>query len=375
MDASGELLDLVYETVLEPGLWVTVMERIADTIGGNSGWLSRISIANGEGSGLLARIDPETPLRYIGHYGAINPIAVKPNPREYIRGWRPWVSTERDYLPRDALTRTEFYNDFLLPQDVHSVMMIDLAADGLDICSVNIHRSTKRDPFGRADVALAEELHPHLIRAFRLGGIFSEAQKLSDSRTVALDQLGQGVLILDAEQRIRHANRAAERLLGAGRGLSVLGGKLIGTRTDPARRLTALIGAAASQDPATRRGGSMMLPVPDCAPMCITVAPLYARGLPVFTTGPAVLVTLADTRPDDALLSAQLTESFALTQAEIRVALALLNGASPRHAAAMFGVSLNTVRSQMASIFGKTGTAGQAELSRLMLRLAHNNYQ
>jgi DNA-binding CsgD family transcriptional regulator len=109
--------------------------------------------------------------------------------------------------------------------------------------------------------------------------------------------------------------------------------------------------------------------------MCITVAPLYARGLPVFTTGPAVLVTLADTRPDDALLSAQLTESFALTQAEIRVALALLNGASPRHAAAMFGVSLNTVRSQMASIFGKTGTAGQAELSRLMLRLAHNNYQ
>jgi hypothetical protein len=108
VDPGGELLDLVYETVLEPNLWVTVMERIADMIGGNSGWLSQISIANGEGSGLLARIDPETPLRYIGHYGAINPIAVKPNPREYMRGWRPWVSTERDYLPRDALAKTEF---------------------------------------------------------------------------------------------------------------------------------------------------------------------------------------------------------------------------------------------------------------------------
>jgi DNA-binding CsgD family transcriptional regulator/PAS domain-containing protein len=375
MDESGHLLDLVYETVLEPGLWVTVMERIADSVGGNNAWLSRISLENGVGTGLLARIEPETPSRYIAHYGALNPIAVKSNPREYMRGWRPWISTENDYMPRDALTKTEFYNDFLLPLDVGSVMMIDLAAEGLDVFTVNIHRSAKRDPFGPTEIAFAEELHSHLIRALKLGGIFSEARDLSDGKAAALDRMAQGIVILDAQSRIRHANRAAERMLGAGSGLSVMSGRLIATRANAAGRLAAMIGAAASPDPGARRGGSMTVASAAHGSLSVTVAPLYAQGLPVVTTGPAVLVTLSGTQPDNTRVGAALAGSFALTPAEVRVSLALLNGASPKRAAAEFGVSVNTIRTQMASIFGKTGTAGQAELSRLLQRLADNNLQ
>ena len=66
----------------------------------------------------------------------------------------------------------------------------------------------------------------------------------------------------------------------------------------------------------------------------------------------------------------RLAEFFALTPAEIRVALALLNGATPRAAARDLDVSINTVRSQMASAFSKTGTSGQVELSKLMVGLA-----
>ena len=73
---------------------------------------------------------------------------------------------------------------------------------------------------------------------------------------------------------------------------------------------------------------------------------------------------------DKAALSAELGERFALAPAEIRVALALMAGDTPRRAAGKFGVSVNTVHSQMASIFGKTGTSGQSELSRLPVRLS-----
>ena len=91
----------------------------------------------------------------------------------------------------------------------------------------------------------------------------------------------------------------------------------------------------------------------------------------MFTSGPCALVTIADPKPDEHTVGVKLRELFALTAAEVRVALALLGGATPRRAAQTFDVSLNTIRTQMASIFSKTETANQAELSRLMLRLAN----
>jgi DNA-binding CsgD family transcriptional regulator len=90
----------------------------------------------------------------------------------------------------------------------------------------------------------------------------------------------------------------------------------------------------------------------------------------MFARGPAVLVTIADNRADEAVVRRNLEDVFGLTAAETRVALALLAGASPRSVAQRFDVSVNTIRSQMAAIFAKTETANQAALARLMVRLA-----
>ena len=41
----------------------------------------------------------------------------------------------------------------------------------------------------------------------------------------------------------------------------------------------------------------------------------------------------------------------------------------PKEIAEKNGVNINTVRAQLASIYDKTGTTGQSDLSRLMTRL------
>jgi DNA-binding CsgD family transcriptional regulator len=59
---------------------------------------------------------------------------------------------------------------------------------------------------------------------------------------------------------------------------------------------------------------------------------------------------------------------YGLTPAECRVALLLSDGRAPQEIAKMVGVTQNTVRSQIKSIFSKTGDGRQGELIQLLLR-------
>ena len=64
---------------------------------------------------------------------------------------------------------------------------------------------------------------------------------------------------------------------------------------------------------------------------------------------------------------AVLHKRFGLTPAECRVALLLSDGRSPREIANTVGVTDNTVRSLLKSIFSKTGVRWQSDVVRLLL--------
>lgn len=63
----------------------------------------------------------------------------------------------------------------------------------------------------------------------------------------------------------------------------------------------------------------------------------------------------------------QLAALYSLTPAEARVAGRIVQGWSPKRIASECGVSLSTVRSQVQSLFEKTGAHRQTDLVRLML--------
>ena len=368
---QGHLLDLIYRAAAEPGLWVTAMERMADTLGGNSAWLSQISMVDGSGSGLLARIDPVMPGRYIDYYATLNPFANVARPAERASRWTPTIQLDTDWYQKDDLIKTEYYNDFMRPQQVHSVLMIDLDLQGLETATVNINRAESRGPFSDDERDVAAALHPHLIRAFRLSRVFAGPRALGEAAVAALDHSTHGLLILDGAGRVLHVNHAGERILARRGGLGLLAGRLAGPRPRLSKTLEALILTAASADPVIRGGGSMALPATDGgAPLSITVAPLHAERWPMFAGGPSVLACVTDLGADLDISECKMRDLFALTAAEARVARLLLRGAKPREVAETSGVGVTTVRSQLASIFGKTGAADQAELARLLMRVS-----
>ncbi|MDB5429022.1 MAG: hypothetical protein JWP35_138 [Caulobacter sp.] len=370
-DTHHQLLDLIYDAAIAPGRWVQAMEGMTDALGGNSAWLSQLSVADGSGAGLIARIDPVMPERYIGYYAPLNPFSVHANPHDHVARWSHRITTDTDWFDKDTLHRTEFYNDFMRPQRVDNVMMVSLALEGFQSMDINLNRPASAGQFGAEERRFVAALHPHLIRAFRLSRVFSDLTATVDATASALDHSAQALFILDPSGKIQRTNRLADRMLARRGGLCRVGGKLTAVMPEAARGLQALIGAAGSPDAATRTGGSLALTSPrSFTPVSITVAPIQADRWPVPGGAPSVLVCATDPRTELDIPDQTMRGLFALTPAEIRVVRALLDGSSPRQAAISFGVALTTVRSQMASIFEKTGAAGQADLSRLMTRIA-----
>jgi DNA-binding CsgD family transcriptional regulator len=61
---------------------------------------------------------------------------------------------------------------------------------------------------------------------------------------------------------------------------------------------------------------------------------------------------------------------FELTQAEARLALQISAGDNIPEAAVKLAISENTVKTQLASVYAKTGANRQSELTRLIRELA-----
>jgi DNA-binding CsgD family transcriptional regulator/PAS domain-containing protein len=371
----SELLDLIYGSALQPELWERTLERIADSMGGHRAWLSQIAFEDGNGSGVVARVDPVFPERYYRHYASINPYVKVPDLNKHLAHWVPRILTDEDVLQKEALLKTEYYNDFLAPQQVHNFLMIDLDVNGTEVATVNILRPKHSGQFAGDALRIAEALHPHLIRAFKLGTVFSGFKRTSDDQAAALDCLGQGLFILDPGGRIRHANRQGEHILALRSSLLASEGKLVAALPSVGKRLEAMIGKAGSAATGSRSGGAMVIPCSSGDPLYLTVAPLDPKQFSLFTNGPSVLVSASTLRSTLSISDQSLKDALGLTTAEARIARQLFNGSTPREIAQKTGVSLNTIRSQLASIYQKTQTTGQAELSRLMMSVASASFQ
>lgn len=81
----------------------------------------------------------------------------------------------------------------------------------------------------------------------------------------------------------------------------------------------------------------------------------------------AVIVFVSDPLRTQRPSTAVLHKLFGLTPAECRVALLLCDGYSPKEIANTVCVTDNAVRSQIKSIFSKTGVRRQSDLVRLLL--------
>jgi DNA-binding CsgD family transcriptional regulator len=187
--------------------------------------------------------------------------------------------------------------------------------------------------------------------------------------------IGAAVLVLDDAGRIVFANQAAAKLLAEG-ALRIDAGRL---RVNGGLAGSALQALLAEQlqtlKPEEGQKGNVLLEQSSEQPLAILVSPMWCFG-DQLARKPATL--LIATRLDRHIeLSAEdVAGAYGLTRAESELLSALISGESLSEYCARAGITVNTGKTHLRQVFGKTHTNRQSELVRevLMNPLIHLEY-
>lgn len=222
-----------------------------------------------------------------------------------------------------------------------------------------------------------ELLAPHFVRAIKLAHLAEESLLPSSTWKPMLEAFRACAVVIDARNRIVATNRLADQLLRTGR-LFALDRSGALHAAAPAQ-ITRLGNAIASARDSARGGASAPVKLTSAATgrdYLVWVVPLAPHAdqsqgretgnrfehLGVEASNAAVLLLACDLYEATGIPHESMMTSFNLTPAEARLSSALVAGRSLADYARDAGLSRNTARNQLATIFEKTGTRRQAEL-------------
>lgn len=209
---------------------------------------------------------------------------------------------------------------------------------------------------------------PHWARAARMQHRNFELSGLASMGLAGLDTLDFGVMVLQADLRVRYANSWAESLVQADSHLSLEHG-MLRARTEPLQGVLSkmLQSAALGGRNGTAAAGSWMHITSGGQPVPLIVVPLVSRQ-PVEGPWqlPAAMLLMGNSESRSVLDAAVLTSLFGLSRKESIIAIRLAAGETLNEIAEREFLSPHTVRVHIRDTLRKTGTHRQSELVRLL---------
>jgi DNA-binding CsgD family transcriptional regulator len=352
---DGLLADL-YESVLSPGDVPGVIARInthLDCDGihliGKDEDTSEILLSLVSGSHIQG-----AEAVYLAHYHAIDPRL-----RIGHRSPTGVVVACHDVLDDKYVSRSEFYQDFLIPHGPRYVVGGNLYRQGGKNVHVAINHLVGRPRFEGAKREAIGSLVFHLSRWMQLMVRVDWLREAAAGSQAGIDMLDKGLVFLDDMGRVLHANPSAVRLLGDQMGRVNLGlsGTVAGSSLDAHARATALTRVPSTQSvrhrgrhltltlsPLPRRASGVVGGLGKMAVAFGDLSGLHHRA--------SVVMTVTEVGKKDV---AGLAREWGLTPAEEALLRALAAGTSPAAHAEGRGVKISTVRSQVRALLEKSG--------------------
>lgn len=344
----------VYEAAILPEKWQGVLDRLAE-------------MADAEGT-LLFAAGPGAP-RWISSNAIQATMAEWTQSKWYLdnpRGQRlvpinePRFLTDFDALTIEEIDASDFYTDLLRPRGLGWCVGTAIRSPSGDTLVFSIEKAHRKGPVPRAVAEKLDRLRPHLARAALLSGRLG----LDRARTAVatLEMIGLPAAALTGNGRIISANAG---LLACAPGIRVGAGNFVQFESASAQ---ALFMAAIANLSGPQIGLGRSIPVGGKRgepPFVVHVIPLRGAELDVFT-GALWIIFVTPVVPNSSPAPELLQALFDLTPAEARLASQLTEGKSIEQVALMNGLSHNTVRTHLKSVFAKTGVQRQAELVSLL---------
>lgn len=354
------LVGRIYDAALDYRAWQQATEEIAAVTGSRLAFLGRMTRDTGTSFGVVAEDDPvETLIAY---------KAIRQEDPLLSRSLKVFgcgqAGVGAQMMSLRELRRTRYYADYARRYGAVHVLGVNLIVEDDRLWTMGLYRPEGAPMHAAEEVEILQRLVPHLQRALQITERLYEANQIRGIAEATLDRLNTGVMIVTRGRRVLLANLYARRLLDDGQTLQLSGDRLRAVATAAGKRLDGLVQRASEQG----TGGAMAIPRADLSPLELLVVPVRLPH-PLLAGRPsdgAVLVVAIDRELEAGSGETVLMELFGLTRAEARLAEAVARGAAVKDYALVHGVSEHTVRTQLRSVFEKTGTQRQSQLAALI---------
>lgn len=365
MDSFEQLNDLIgriYDAGTDNAAWQSVLTDLCRWAGGEVAQILVLgSAATAPSFNVAVGLDAEAQARYLRDYALEDPR---------LPAWRrlpPTVQLCHEVVDPAWFDRQDF-GAFLDDHDCRWTMAaIDPAFDG--VSGMSVRRPRRAGPFTPEEARRLGLLVPHVRRSLALVQRLESAAGRARLAEDVLDRLDRAVVLIAADGRVAHVNAMADRVFEESR-LQLRSNRLDSADPAEAALLRGLI--AAALEPSPRASLTRLLPGGAFGmPLVASACRLPSRRPPAFAAPQAVaalFLTPIGAGRDD--FGQMLPALFGLSRAEVRLAEALHEGFSLSEIAAQLELSRETLRSQLRSVFGKTGTRRQGALIRLLADLA-----
>ncbi|TVO76748.1 helix-turn-helix transcriptional regulator [Sedimenticola selenatireducens] len=364
----ADLLGRLYDAALKPELWPQFLEHLAGHLDGRSAALRVLDTTQPSLSHSATwNFTDEENRRYRDYFIQVDPFyrLLRRQPQIGMQLSHHAVS-DREYA------QSEFYSDFFRHTDRFYAAGGFVMRDSQRALLLGIQRSRQRGPFDEHDRQLLHSIAPHLKRAADLTRLLAREDALVAGSCEALDRLEIGVLLLSESGALLWANKRAEQALSGDYPLDISGGQLKACAGHEQAALRRLVSEVVAMGMGRDHPGSNALRLlgdPE------NHQPLVLLGVPVSretasfwcpTERTAAILYIGSPAEQRRFCHDRLRQLFGLTPAEARVTELIANGLELKRIAQRLGSSQHTVRSQLKSIYQKTGTGRQGELVSLI---------
>lgn len=274
--------------------------------------------------------------------------------------------------PDTELKKTEYYADWLKPQDIfYAVGGLVSKTDGIST-KITFVRSERAGPFATRDVRLVGALMDPWRAALSMRARTQRVESVVAGALSALDSMKTGVILLNRDGVVVHCTPPAVEMMQEVTLLAIgPGGRL--TSPDPvaALQIGRLLEASRIDPALAAPGGASSITLGSGAHrLGLSVAAQRPSLLAPGTSCTAVLVERIVGSPCGD--RAARLKKLGLTPAEQELVALMLQGLRLKEIAERRNVTLHTVRSQVAASMGKLGVHRQSDLIREVLALAQH---
>jgi DNA-binding CsgD family transcriptional regulator/PAS domain-containing protein len=374
MREAGQVLSLVgdiYDAALDPALWVDVLGKARDFVGGSA---AAVFSKDARTKSLnvyyhCGGVDPHYQQLYFDEYATLDPST-----SAHVLSEIEQPICTADIMALDEFTETRFYQEWGRPQG-----LVDFAAAVLDKTATGaaLFGVFRQERHGFVDDDTRWRLRqivPHIRRAMLIGRAIELKTAQASALADTLDGVSAGMFLVDESGRIVHANASGQALLDERSVLRAGGGKVAAIAADADRELNQSLATAGGGDAAVGvKGIAVPLTARDGERYVAHVLPLtsaerrragagYAATAALFVRKAALEVP----SPPETI-----AKLYKLTPTELRVLLAVVEIGGVPEVAEALGMGEATVKTHLHRLFAKTETARQAELVKLVAAFAN----